>query len=248
MTNLTRQSSLLPLSLCSFPHFLSLPISISSSKPPTKIFIFGLVFVAGDKSRNLSRECVASVLEYMDPQEICKVVVFNKAFRGASYADFVFAALFSMAGEWWYLFVYLWFLFTILDINKISSMYLMKFWDRFFLFLFAGLKFIRFPEFISSSLFSRRGKHIGSCDKGCCHEPYFFYFLHKLSSSFYFWIVIAFRLFDKNSKRVCNHFWIAFTAVVATECWRNDESCGWEQERYKISEFGGFCFMFKGIL
>ncbi|XP_063938118.1 uncharacterized protein LOC108194247 [Daucus carota subsp. sativus] len=36
----------------------------------------------------------------------------------------------------------------------------------------AGLKFIRFPEFISSSLFSRRGKHIGSCDKGCCHEPF----------------------------------------------------------------------------
>ncbi|KAL1828400.1 hypothetical protein DCAR_0207606 [Daucus carota subsp. sativus] len=38
---------------------------------------------------DLPESCVASVLEYMDPQEICKVAVLNRAFRGASYADFV---------------------------------------------------------------------------------------------------------------------------------------------------------------
>ena len=39
--------------------------------------------------RDLPESCVASVLEYMEPQEICKVAVLNRAFRGASYADFV---------------------------------------------------------------------------------------------------------------------------------------------------------------
>ena len=59
------------------------------------------MFVAGDKSRDLAGEllaCLASVLEYIDPLGMCKVVL-NRAFRGASYADFVLAALISIAGK-----------------------------------------------------------------------------------------------------------------------------------------------------
>ncbi|WOG97450.1 hypothetical protein DCAR_0416790 [Daucus carota subsp. sativus] len=49
--------------------------------------------------RDLPESCVASVLEYMDPQEICKVVVLNRTFRGASYADFVFRAVLSILND-----------------------------------------------------------------------------------------------------------------------------------------------------
>ncbi|KAJ7944868.1 F-box protein PP2-A13 [Quillaja saponaria] len=38
---------------------------------------------------DLPESCVASILEYMDPPEICKVARLNRAFRGASWADFV---------------------------------------------------------------------------------------------------------------------------------------------------------------
>lgn len=33
--------------------------------------------------------CVASVLVYLDPPQICRLGGLNRAFRGASYADFV---------------------------------------------------------------------------------------------------------------------------------------------------------------
>ncbi|KAJ7952371.1 F-box protein PP2-A13 [Quillaja saponaria] len=38
---------------------------------------------------DLPESCLASILEYMDPPEICKVATLNRAFRGASWADFV---------------------------------------------------------------------------------------------------------------------------------------------------------------
>lgn len=38
---------------------------------------------------DLPESCVASVLVYMDPPEICKLSMLNRAFRGASSADFV---------------------------------------------------------------------------------------------------------------------------------------------------------------
>lgn len=38
---------------------------------------------------DLPESCVASVLENMDPQEICRLALLNRAFRGASSADFV---------------------------------------------------------------------------------------------------------------------------------------------------------------
>lgn len=38
---------------------------------------------------DLPESCVASIIEYLDPQEICKLATLNRAFRGASMADFV---------------------------------------------------------------------------------------------------------------------------------------------------------------
>ncbi|CDP09805.1 unnamed protein product [Coffea canephora] len=38
---------------------------------------------------DLPESCVASVLLYLDPPEICKLAMLNRAFRGASSADFV---------------------------------------------------------------------------------------------------------------------------------------------------------------
>ncbi|XP_059645632.1 F-box protein PP2-A13-like [Cornus florida] len=38
---------------------------------------------------DLPEACVASVLVYLEPQEICRLAVLNRAFRGASSADFV---------------------------------------------------------------------------------------------------------------------------------------------------------------
>lgn len=38
---------------------------------------------------DLPESCVAPILEYLDPPEICKLARLNRAFRGASFADFV---------------------------------------------------------------------------------------------------------------------------------------------------------------
>ena len=38
---------------------------------------------------DLPESCVALILEYMDPPQICKLAKLNRAFRGASWADFV---------------------------------------------------------------------------------------------------------------------------------------------------------------
>ncbi|XP_015896289.1 F-box protein PP2-A12 isoform X2 [Ziziphus jujuba] len=38
---------------------------------------------------DLPEGCVALILEYLEPQEICKLARLNRAFRGASWADFV---------------------------------------------------------------------------------------------------------------------------------------------------------------
>ncbi|CAK9188639.1 unnamed protein product [Ilex paraguariensis] len=38
---------------------------------------------------DLPESCVASVLVYLDPPEICRLAILNRAFRGASSADFV---------------------------------------------------------------------------------------------------------------------------------------------------------------
>ncbi|KZV42116.1 hypothetical protein F511_11110 [Dorcoceras hygrometricum] len=38
---------------------------------------------------DLPESCVASVLVYLDPPQICRLASLNRAFRGASYADFV---------------------------------------------------------------------------------------------------------------------------------------------------------------
>lgn len=38
---------------------------------------------------DLPESCVASVLVYLDPPEICKLSMMNRAFRGASSADFI---------------------------------------------------------------------------------------------------------------------------------------------------------------
>lgn len=38
---------------------------------------------------DLPESCVALVLSYLDPPEICKLARLNRAFRGASWADFV---------------------------------------------------------------------------------------------------------------------------------------------------------------
>ncbi|GKV23061.1 hypothetical protein SLEP1_g32843 [Rubroshorea leprosula] len=38
---------------------------------------------------DLPESCVASVIRYLDPPEICKLARLNRAFRGASLADFV---------------------------------------------------------------------------------------------------------------------------------------------------------------
>lgn len=43
----------------------------------------------GTNLGDLPESCVASILENMEPQQICKLAVLNKAFRGASSADFV---------------------------------------------------------------------------------------------------------------------------------------------------------------
>lgn len=37
----------------------------------------------------LPESCVAAVMEYMDPPQICKLASLNRTFRGASFADFV---------------------------------------------------------------------------------------------------------------------------------------------------------------
>lgn len=38
---------------------------------------------------DLPESCVASILEYFEPPEICKLAKLNRAFRGASWADFI---------------------------------------------------------------------------------------------------------------------------------------------------------------
>ncbi|KAK5804662.1 hypothetical protein PVK06_032313 [Gossypium arboreum] len=38
---------------------------------------------------DLPESCVASIIGYLDPPEICKLGKLNRAFRGASWADFV---------------------------------------------------------------------------------------------------------------------------------------------------------------
>ncbi|KAJ8767682.1 hypothetical protein K2173_018240 [Erythroxylum novogranatense] len=38
---------------------------------------------------DLPESCVASIISYLDPVEICKLATLNRAFRGASWADFV---------------------------------------------------------------------------------------------------------------------------------------------------------------
>ncbi|GLU05757.1 hypothetical protein SLE2022_228380 [Rubroshorea leprosula] len=38
---------------------------------------------------DLPESCVASIIGYLDPPEICKLATLNRAFRGASWADFV---------------------------------------------------------------------------------------------------------------------------------------------------------------
>ncbi|KAF5457781.1 hypothetical protein F2P56_021861 [Juglans regia] len=38
---------------------------------------------------DLPENCIASILKYLDPPEICKLAQLNKTFRGASWADFV---------------------------------------------------------------------------------------------------------------------------------------------------------------
>lgn len=38
---------------------------------------------------DLPESCVASVLVYLDPPQICRMAMLNRAFRGASSADFV---------------------------------------------------------------------------------------------------------------------------------------------------------------
>lgn len=38
---------------------------------------------------DLPESCVASILGYLEPTEICKLAKLNRAFRGASMADFV---------------------------------------------------------------------------------------------------------------------------------------------------------------
>ncbi|KAK2664656.1 hypothetical protein Ddye_003230 [Dipteronia dyeriana] len=38
---------------------------------------------------DLPESCVAPIIAYLDPQEICKLASLNRAFRGASFADFV---------------------------------------------------------------------------------------------------------------------------------------------------------------
>lgn len=43
----------------------------------------------GTNLGDLPESCVASVLENMEPQQICQLAVLNRAFRGASSADFV---------------------------------------------------------------------------------------------------------------------------------------------------------------
>ncbi|KAI3876212.1 hypothetical protein MKW98_029164 [Papaver atlanticum] len=48
---------------------------------PSKMMVVGL----GD----MPESCVASVLMYLDPPEICKLARLNQAFRGASSADFI---------------------------------------------------------------------------------------------------------------------------------------------------------------
>ncbi|KAL0324344.1 UNVERIFIED_CONTAM: F-box protein PP2-A13 [Sesamum calycinum] len=46
-------------------------------------------FFEGDWVGDLPESCVASVLSYLDPPQICRVAMLNRAFRGASSADFV---------------------------------------------------------------------------------------------------------------------------------------------------------------
>lgn len=45
---------------------------------------------------DLPESCVASVLVYMDPPQICKLSLLNRAFRGASSADFVWESKLPM--------------------------------------------------------------------------------------------------------------------------------------------------------
>lgn len=45
---------------------------------------------------DLPESCVASVLVYMDPPQICKLSMLNRAFRGASCADFVWESKLPM--------------------------------------------------------------------------------------------------------------------------------------------------------
>lgn len=53
---------------------------------------FSLFFATeapGTNLGDLPESCVASVLENMEPQQICQVAGLNRAFRGAASADFV---------------------------------------------------------------------------------------------------------------------------------------------------------------
>lgn len=38
---------------------------------------------------DLPVDCVASILQYVDPPQICQLATLNRTFRAASYADFV---------------------------------------------------------------------------------------------------------------------------------------------------------------
>jgi hypothetical protein len=38
---------------------------------------------------DMPENCISSILMYLDPPEICKLARLNRAFRGASWADFV---------------------------------------------------------------------------------------------------------------------------------------------------------------
>lgn len=60
------------------PNVLSPCGSLYSQSPSSNLTL-------GD----LPESCVASILAYLDPPEICKLARLNRAFRGASWADFV---------------------------------------------------------------------------------------------------------------------------------------------------------------
>lgn len=60
----------------SFSFFSANESSVTADGPDTGL---------GD----LPESCVASVLVYLDPPQICRLAMLNRAFRGASSADFV---------------------------------------------------------------------------------------------------------------------------------------------------------------